>query len=92
MGTISQAEWWLENSGSKKHESICKTKLNGGRLGKDRNLKTHDGQPQKGQLKVCHDPDVCPKDHSVTTEELRNLPELEALSQHRLKESLGQLH
>lgn len=57
-------------------------------MGKDRNLKTHDGQPQKGQLKVCHDPDVCPKDYSGTTE-LRNFPELEDFSQHRLKESLG---
>lgn len=58
-------------------------------MGKDRNLKTHDGQPQTGQLKVCHGPDVCLKDHSVTTEELRNLPELEDFSLHRLKESLG---
>lgn len=58
-------------------------------MGKDHNLKTHDGQPQKGQLKVCHEPDVCPKDHSVTTEELRNLPEMEDFSHHRLKESLG---
>lgn len=61
-------------------------------MGKDRNLKTHDGQPQKGQLKVCRGPDVCPKDYSVTTEELRNLPELEDFSQHRLNESLGRLH
>lgn len=58
-------------------------------MGKDHNLKTHDGHPQKGQLKVAYGPDVCPKVHSMTTEELRNLPELDDFSLHRLKESLG---
>lgn len=92
MGTIPQAEWWIENSGSNKHKTICKTKLNGGRLcvkiatskpmtGNLRRASWRFGMALMSVLKI-----------SVTTEELRNLPELEDFSQHRLKESLGRLH